>query len=143
MIKICVRTHLLLFAAFVLSGTTAVQAEVYGPPGEFGWRKSVPLHFVQLAWVVSDLGLDAEAAGKLKDLQHQVQADFEEALSKARSSKDPKTRMFLTDELRGKNPEILHTIRNKYAEQINSLLTLEQQMRLHQIHLQRVGHSWG
>ena len=136
MIKICVRTHLLLFAAFVLSGTTAVKAEVYGPPGDFGWRKSVPLQFMQLAVVASDLGLNDEAASKLKDLQHRVQAEFEEALAKARSSEDRKTRIYLTDELRGKNPEILHTIRNKYAEQINSLLTPEQQMRLHQIHLQ-------
>ncbi|MCY2982731.1 MAG: hypothetical protein NTY15_03745 [Planctomycetota bacterium] len=136
MIKICVHTHLLLFAAFVLSDTTLVQAEVYGPPGDFGWRKSVPLQFMQLAVVASDLGLNDEAAGKLKDLQRQVQAEFEEALVKARSSDDPRARIFLPKELVGKNPEILNTIRKKYAEQINSLLTPEQQMRLHQIHLQ-------
>ncbi|MCY2983985.1 MAG: hypothetical protein NTY15_10135 [Planctomycetota bacterium] len=136
MIKICVRTLIFSFVAFVLSDTTLVQAEVYGPPGDFGWRKSVPLQFMQLAAVASDLGLDDEAAGKLKDLQRQVQAEFEEALGKARSSDDPRARIFLPKELVGKNPEILHTIRKKYAEQINSLLTPEQQMRLHQIHLQ-------
>ena len=57
MIKTCVRTLLLLFVAFVLSGTTQVQAEVYGPPGDFGWRKSVPLHFMLLATDASNLNM--------------------------------------------------------------------------------------
>jgi Spy/CpxP family protein refolding chaperone len=121
---------------FLWMGTIPIQAEVYGPPGNFGWQKSVPLHLVLHAAVVYDIGLNKEAAGKLKDLQRRVQADFEEALAKARSSDDPKSRIFLPKELVGKNPEILHTIRIRYAEQIDSLLTTEQQMRLHQIHLQ-------
>lgn len=125
-----------LVISFLCVGTIHVQAEVYGPPGDFGWRKSVPLHLILHSAVISDLGLDDEVAGKLKDLQRRIQADFEEALAKARSSDDPKARIFLPKELVGKNPEILHTIRNKYAEQIDSLLTTEKQMRLHQIHLQ-------
>lgn len=121
---------------FLWMGTIHVQAEVYGPPGDFGWRKSVPLHLILHAAVVSDLGLNEEIAGNLKELQRRVQGEFEEALGKARSSDDPRTRIFLPKELVGKNPEILHTIRLKYAEQIENLLTKEQQMRLHQIHLQ-------
>ena len=117
-------------------GTIHVQAEVYGPPGDFGWRKSVPLHLILHAAVISDLGLTDEVAGKLQNLQRRVQGDIEEALAQARSSDDPKTRIYLPKELVGKNLKILHTIRIKYAEQIDGLLTTGQQMRLHQIHLQ-------
>ena len=124
------------FVAFVVSDMTLLQAEVFGPPGDFGSRKSMPLQVMQLAAVASDLELKDEAAGKLKDLQRQVQAEFEEGLGQARSSDDPRPRIFLPKELVGKNPKILHTIRKMYVEQDNNLLTPEQQMRLHQFHLQ-------
>jgi len=103
---------------FLGMGSIHVQAEVYGPPGDFGWRKSVPLHLIPYAAVVSDLGLSDEAAAKLKDLQRRVQEDFEEALAQARSNDHPKARIVLPKGLVGKNPEILHAIRKKYAEQI-------------------------
>jgi Spy/CpxP family protein refolding chaperone len=113
-----------------------VQAEVYGPPGDFGWRKSVPMHLVMDGAVISDLELNEDVARKLRELQNGIQKELDEAFAKARSSPDPKARVYLPKELVGKNPEMMHTIRNQHMEQINALLTREQQNRLHQIHLQ-------
>ncbi len=121
-----------LVVTFLWLGTIPVHAEVYGPTGDFGWRKSVPLHLILNDEVVSDLGLNHDVAGELKDLQRRVQGEFDEALVQARSSGN----FLAPHRLLQKNAEVWHTIRNNYAEQINSLLTSKQQMRLHQIHLQ-------
>lgn len=133
--RLVVRNFLCILV-MVLVHSNQVRAEVYGPPAEFGWKKSTPLHLLLLGEVTADLGLNEQQARELKDLQNEVQKEFEKALALARVSDDKKVRRYLPDELLGKNPEILHTIRNKHSEKINSLLTGEQQIRLHQIHLQ-------
>jgi hypothetical protein len=97
----------------------------YFIPRDFGWRKSISLYHIGDKAVIDDLGLSADLIQKLQELQKQIQKEIEaETLKKREGRPDASSE---------------HTIRNNHAGELNKLLTPEQQMRLHQIDLQKHG----
>lgn len=121
---------------FVLAFSTDVRSEIISKvPGDFGWRKSVPLHLILSRRVVQDLGLSMEVAQNLKSLHEQIQREVEEARRNTNQNNvlkpDPWVRRY------DWNDAILHAARNRYRVEISQLLTEQQQERLYQIHIQR------
>lgn len=129
----------ILLAGILLATTLEVEVRaqiVSKVPGPFGWKKSVPLHLILDKGVANDLGLSPETTGELKRLHEQIQADVE-VLRRAPANNPqfaPRTPGYVAR--RPWNDELLHSVRNRYTERINDLLSPEQQERLHQIHLQ-------
>jgi hypothetical protein len=129
----------MIFAIGIFGSTfsTEVRAEIISRiPGDFGWRKSIPLQLILAKGVVEDLGFSAEVAGKLKQLHEQIQGEVEAERRKPTTDSsnapapDKRVRRYEW------NDAILHTVRNRHTDELNALLTSQQQERLHQVHLQ-------
>lgn len=130
--------NLLTVAAFVLVFCADVRAEIISKvPGDFGWRKSLPLHLILSTQVVADLGLSSDVSLKLKTLHKQIQREVEAERAKPHQEapKAPKVEPWVRRY--EWNDAILHSVRNRHTDELNQLLTNEQQERLYQIHLQR------
>src|SRR5690349_5457836 len=129
-----------MFAIGVLAATSCadVRDEIVSRiPGDFGWRKSIPLQLILAKEVVEDLGLSEEVAHKLKQLHEQIQKEVEAERSKGTKSSPsapPPDRWVRIYEW---NDAILHLVRNRHTDELNDLLTSQQQERLYQIHLQK------
>ena len=126
----------LSLAVFVSTHCAEVRAEIGSKvPGDFGWRKSLPLHLITSKQVVDDLGLSPEIAQKLKALHDQVQREVAAELSKPNQKtpnepyRDPAMKTYQW------NTTALHNVRNRHMDEINQLLTAQQQERLYQIHI--------
>lgn len=129
----------ILFAIGVFGSTlsTEVSAEIISRiPGDFGWRKSIPLQLILAKEVIEDLGLSEKVAHKLKQLHEQIQEEVEAERRKptqnSPNAPTPKKRVRRYEW----NDAILHTVRNRHTDELKALLTSQQQERLHQIHLQ-------
>jgi hypothetical protein len=120
----------------------------YSLPSGFGWRKSVPLHLIKEEAVVSDLGLSADVAHRLQQLQAQIEKEVEAEILKTLKGGPyespaavpfPERQNFRLQKSRVEagTHEILHSVRNAHAEELRKLLTPEQQERLHQIYLRK------
>jgi hypothetical protein len=124
--------------AFGLAPLTEVRAELlYRVPGDFGWRKSLPLQLILDKDVIEDLGLNEEVARKLKQLHEKVQTEVEAERRKPLDDRQNKPRPNWWVQTYQWNDEILHTVRNRHRQDLDELLTTQQQERLYQIHLQR------
>lgn len=124
------------FAIFFLAHAAEVQAEViYKIPGDFGWKKSLPLQLIFDKAVAEDLGLSEEVTQKLKSLHEQIQSEVEtERLKLPKASPNASERMVRKYDW---NEAILHDVRNRYRKELNELITSKQQDRLNQIYLKR------
>ncbi len=128
-------SSLFTMVVIVSALSTNVRSEIISKvPGDFGWRKSLPLHLILSTQVVEDLGLSKEVAQKLKTLHDQIQRQVESERPKAPQETrrvEPWVRRYPW------NDAILHAVRNHHTDELNQLLTTEQQERLYQIHLQK------
>lgn len=128
---------LLAIGIFGSTLSTEVSAEIISRiPGDFGWRKSIPLQLILAKEVIEDLGLSEKVAHKLKQLHEQIQEEVEAERRKptqnSPNAPTPKKRVRRYEW----NDAILHTVRNRHTDELKALLTSQQQERLHQIHLQ-------
>jgi Spy/CpxP family protein refolding chaperone len=131
----------LAIAFFFVAGTWAVgsaaRAEIITKiPGDFGWRKSVPLQYVQEQGVIEEFKLTAEVSEELRKLNRRI-VDEVEAEQKNAAPVPARDRPRGYVRKYEHNDPLLHAARNRHREEIDKLLTAEQQTRLHQIHLQR------
>ncbi|MGA2034978.1 MAG: SUMF1/EgtB/PvdO family nonheme iron enzyme [Thermoguttaceae bacterium] len=137
-------------AVFVLALSTEIRAEgTYLIPGDFGWRRSLPLEvlfacrffpadrygrvtgeFILDPNVVEDLGLSADVAHELLRLHNQIRMEVNE--ERHRPPKDDPNKP-----PPDKQPYDEHTVRKRHMKELNQLLTPQQQERLYQIHIQR------
>lgn len=138
--------NIIVATAVCSLSVTRLQAQVYSTPSEFGWRKSIPLHLIKVDKFVVDLGINAEVTKKLRDLQAEIETECDAEILKTikggtyTSKKDLPFRESLEwnrQRLRMASGAIekLHEIRNRHTQELESLLTVEQQSRLHQIYL--------
>jgi len=134
--------HLLRIAfaigVFGLTLCAEVRAEiVYRIPGDFGWRKSIPLQLILDKDVIDDLELSPAAASKLRQLHEQIQVEIGPERQKSINA-IPKPQAADRWVRRYQwNDAILHTARKRHTDELNELLSSQQQERLHQIHIQR------
>jgi hypothetical protein len=127
---------MVLFTVSLLALLTEARAEIYAIPVDFGWRKSIPLQFIGEESVIEDLGLSPDVVRRLNNLQAQIQMEVE-----AERRKAPNDRSNVRNKGERRYPwddELLHIVRNRHNDELNELLTSEQQTRLHQIQLQRL-----
>lgn len=124
-------------AVFILAVVTEVRGEIISRvPGDFGWKKSVPLQLILEKRVVEDLGLGAEVSQKLKQLHEQIQREVETERRNATQDGQNKAPIDRWVQKYEWNDAVLHTVRNRHIKEVNELLTADQQNRLYQIHLQ-------
>ncbi len=53
----------------------AGQEHIYRMPGDFGWRKSIPLQLLISREIVKDLGISDSDARRLNRLHEQIEAE--------------------------------------------------------------------
>jgi Spy/CpxP family protein refolding chaperone len=124
-----------------------VRAELSPAPGDFGWRKSIPLHLIAEDAVVADLDLSPEVTEKLRDLQLRIQAEVLADIQRTlRSSFREESLRFVEeygpawgprDDVWSAACATLYRIRNTHRAAITDLLTTRQLARLDEIHLQK------
>ncbi len=112
----------------------------------FGWREGVPLQLVvKSSFVQKELGLSSDAIEKVTDLQAKIDKEMTLEIEKVdeEAGLKPGGWSLLSKEqqadLRIKKQEASRRVTRRYENRVNELLTNEQQMRLHQIHLQAAG----
>lgn len=120
-----------------LCGADASAEIISRIPGDFGWRKSVPLHLILARDVVEDLGLKEETAQKLKQLHEQIQKEVAAEQSKATQSSPSTPRPDRWVRVSPWDDSTLHLVRKRHTDEMNELLTPQQQERLYEIHLRK------
>jgi hypothetical protein len=126
------------FALLVVVLPSPVRGEVISKiPGDFGWRKSVPLQLIAEPAVIKDLGLTPDAAQRLQKLHEEIQAKVQaERLQAAKdNAKAPEPRRHVRRY--PWNDPLLHQVRNRHCQELDELLTPEQQSRLQEILIQK------
>jgi hypothetical protein len=126
------------FALLVVVLPSPVRGEVISKiPGDFGWRKSVPLQLIVEPAVIKDLGLTPDAAQRLQKLHEEMQVEVQaERLQAAKDNPSPPR----TDRRVRKyewNDPIVHKVRNRHQRELDQLLTPDQQSRLQEILVQK------
>src|SRR5690349_600204 len=82
----CASRSALLFAGLIVAFSAEIRGEITTRvPGDFGWRKSVPLELITNPDVIKDLGLSEQVAEQLKNLHEETQVE-----AKAEHLKQPK-----------------------------------------------------
>lgn len=139
---VCVALTAIL--SYLTSGNAA-RAE-FSPPSAFGWRQGVPLRLLECEAVRMDLGLDPNTIDKLRKLETQIEDEACTELLKTwqggkyKSLNDvPTNQQQLIRALLKFNRNVIRQIQSKHQQQIDELLTREQQARLHEIDLQSAG----
>ena len=137
-------------AAFAMALTVEARAEIVSTiPKDFGWRKSIPLHLIGTKPLPPILGSAPTSLKRCKNCTSRLTRKWKNRTSKVKRNysqtleggpyRSPreisglKRRLFYDVQRR---EETLHKARNNHVDELNKLLTPEQQTRLHQIHIQ-------